>query len=203
MKNQAVLICAAVGFVSAFTLGAPPPPEEYPAPGHFEKISLPPASDDILSRRAETAAAVVVFNGYVSVQANVNAMGNNVVGDAANEPSMAIDPNSPNRIAIGWRQFDSIASNFRQAGIAYSTDYGQTWTFPGVLDPGQFRSDPVLGADAFGNFYYSSLSTVETAEVFKSTDGGANWGAPVDANGGDKQLMAVDARDGRAGDGRD
>jgi hypothetical protein len=138
------------------------------------------------------ATITVTRDGYASVQVNVDAMGNNISGDAANEPSIAIDPTDPNTVAIAWRQFDTIASNFRQAGRAHSTDAGQTWTFPGVLDPGQFRSDPVLSFDPNGNFYYSSLSSVTTAEVFKSTDGGVNWLAPVSAFGGDKQWMTVD-----------
>ena len=45
-----------------------------------------------------------------------------------------------------------ITSNIRQAGYGYSVDNGRSWTFPGVLDPGVFRSDPVLEADAAGNF---------------------------------------------------
>ena len=45
---------------------------------------------------------------YQSVQVNVNAEGCNVVGDAANEPSIAIDPTNPNSIIIGWRQFDTV-----------------------------------------------------------------------------------------------
>lgn len=82
-----------------------------------------------------------------SVQVNVDGSGMNILGDAANEPSIAIDPNDRNRMVIGWRQFNTIASNFRQAGWAWSSDGGQTWTFPGVLQPGVFRSDPVLGSD--------------------------------------------------------
>src|SRR5688572_32918436 len=80
------------------------------------------------------------------VQVNVNSLGQNIVGDAANEPSIAVDPTNPNRMAIGWRQFDTTASNFRKAGVAYTTDGGQTWT-ASVLVPNQFRSDPVLRAD--------------------------------------------------------
>jgi len=98
----------------------------------------------------------MVRDYFVSVQVNVDEFGQNIPGDAANEPSIAVDPTDPNKIVIGWRQFDNVASNFRQAGWAYSHDAGQTWTFPGVLDPGQFRSDPVLDADAEGNFYYYS-----------------------------------------------
>lgn len=139
----------------------------------------------------------VTLGPFTAVQVNVNAMGNNVIGDAANEPSIAIDPTNPLRMAIGWRQFDTTASNFRQAGIAYSQDGGQTWTFPGVLDPGQFRSDPVLSSDANGVFYYSSLSSVTSAEIFKSTDGGVTWSfPPTSAFGGDKQWIAVDRTNG-------
>jgi len=90
---------------------------------------------------------------YQSIQVNVDDDGNNIVGDAANEPSIAVDPTRPNRMAVGWRQFDTITSNFRQAGIGYSIDGGRSWTFPGVLDPGVFRSDPVLEAAADGTFY--------------------------------------------------
>jgi len=99
-------------------------------------------------------------------------------------------------MAIGWRQFDTVQSNFRQAGVAYTTDGGQNWTFPGVLDPGQFRSDPVLGSDPDGNFFYSSLSTLASVEVFKSTDGGMTWQLPVPASGGDKQWMTLDRTNG-------
>ena len=129
------------------------------------------------------------------VQMNTNALGMDIVGDAANEPSLAVDPNNPNHMAVGWRQFDTITSNFRQAGVAYTTDGGHTWT-KSVLTPGIFRSDPCLRADADGNFYYSSLSQDFTAQVFKSTNGGATWGPPVNAAGGDKQWIAVDKTNG-------
>ncbi len=61
-------------------------------------------------------------------------------------------------MAIGWRQFNTVTSNFRQAGYGYTTNGGQTWTFPGVIEPGVFRSDPVLDSDVDGNFYYNSLT---------------------------------------------
>lgn len=137
-------------------------------------------------------------NGHVSVQVNVAEGGVNIVGDAANEPSIAVDPNNPNIINIGWRQFDTISDSFRQAGLGVSTDGGQTWSFPGVLDPGVFRSDPVLDFDVDGNFYYNSLTNDPSFQcsVFKSTDGGATWSDPVYAYGHDKQWMAIDRTDG-------
>ncbi len=133
-------------------------------------------------------------------QANVDINGDDIIGDAGNEPSIAVDPTNPNRIVIGWRQFDTVTSNFRQAGNAYSLDGGQAWTFPGVLNPGVFRSDPVLDFDADGNFYYNSLRGTFNCDVYKITDGGIDWGAPFPAKGGDKQWMRID-RSGGVGDG--
>ena len=162
-------------------------------------FSVPTHAEAMLIELASVSArssGTVGVPGYVSVQVNVDQFGNDVLGDAANEPSIAIDPTNPNRIAIGWRQFDTIQSSFRQAGVAYSSDAGQSWTFPGVLDPGQFRSDPILASDADGNFYYSSLSSITSAEVFKSVDGGVTWATPVTAHGGDKQWMAIDRTSG-------
>jgi len=140
---------------------------------------------------------------FFLVQVNVDDNGDNIVGDAANEPSIAVDPTNPNRMCIGWRQFDSISNDFRQAGYGYSTNGGQDWTFPGAIDAGVFRSDPVLASDASGTFYYNSLTVVGSdyfCDVYRSTDGGATWDAGVFAQGGDKQWMAVDSTGGM-GDG--
>ena len=138
---------------------------------------------------------------FFTVQVNVDPSGLNIVGDAANEPSIAVDPAIPNNMAIGWRQFDTISSNFRQAGYGYSTDGGQTWT-AGVIEPGIFRSDPVLDADNYSNLFYYSLSTSVgyTCELFNSQNGGAFWTGPVPAYGGDKGWMTID-RTGSEGDG--
>ncbi len=133
---------------------------------------------------------------YFTGQVNVDSNGDNIVGDAANEPSIAINPNNSNSILIGWRQFDDIHSNFRQAGYAFTLDGGHNWNFPGVLEPGVFRSDPVLGFDKGGNFYYNSLTVSQnnnyTCDVFRSYNGGFTWDDPVFAQGGDKQWMIID-----------
>jgi hypothetical protein len=154
------------------------------------------------SERVTQPAKTWTRDGFTSVQVNVDGVGANIVGDAANEPSLAVDPNDPQKIVIGWRQFDTIASNFRQAGWAYSSDGGQIWTFPGVIEPGVFRSDPVLGFDNAGTFYYDSLTsdTDFHCHVFTSIDSGATWGTGVPAWGGDKQWMTVD-RTGGPGEG--
>jgi hypothetical protein len=133
-----------------------------------------------------------------SHQVNVNAAGQNIPGDAANEPSLCMDPTNPNRIAVGWRQFDTTNSNFRQSGVAYTTNGGLSWTFPGNLDPGIFRSDPVLASDANGVFYFLGISNANTfaCDLLRSTDGGATWQPVGPALGGDKEWMAIDTTSG-------
>jgi hypothetical protein len=137
--------------------------------------------------------------GFSIVQVNVDIEGNNIVNDAANEPSIAFDPNDPNRIAIGWRQFDDITSSFRQAGYGYTEDAGLTWIFPGVINPGVFRSDPVLRSDGDGVFFYNSLTANGndySCNVYRSEDGGGTWEMGTYSYGGDKQWMSIDRSQG-------
>jgi len=133
-------------------------------------------------------------------QVNVTSTGKNIPGDAANEPSIAIDPLNPNKIVIGWRQFNIIDISDARAGYAYSIDGGQTWTFPGVIQPGVKRSDPVLDCDSKGIFYYYSVTLGYRCDIFKSKDGGATWDSGTFAQGGDKPWMTID-RTGGIGDG--
>lgn len=136
---------------------------------------------------------------HYTVQANVNENGENIIGDAANEPSIGVNPANPQQMVIGWRQFDNVSSNFRQAGYAYTADAGQTWTFPGVIEPGVFRSDPVLEADLNGTIYYNSLTAEDNdywCNVYRSQEGGETWDLGVYAQGGDKQWMEIDKTDG-------
>jgi len=171
----------------------PPDPAD-----HREVPGAEPAATPVVKRLTPRLRAR--NNPYAPVQVNVDATGNNYWNDAANEPSIAVDPTAPNRMAIGWRQFDSIYSAFRQAGWAYTTDGGRSWSFPGVIEPGIFRSDPVLEADAEGLFYYNSLSSSAEGDfwtdIFISEDGGKTWGERLFAFGGDKQWMAIDRTDG-------
>ena len=139
-----------------------------------------------------------IMSNITTVQVNVDGSGQNIVGDAANEPSIAVDPNDRNRMVIGWRQFNTVNSNFRQAGYGFTTNGGQTWTFPGVIEPGVFRSDPVLDYDIDGNFYYNSLTNNSDyyCKVYKSSTGGSSWNDGTDAKGGDKQWMTIDKTNG-------
>jgi hypothetical protein len=147
----------------------------------------------------------VDFGGSISYQVNVNAQGLDIIGDAANEPSIAVNPQNPKQIAIGWRQFNNITSSFREAGKAYSGDGGLTWVNNGPFEPGIFRSDPVLASAVDGTFFYQSLNVEETNGIpgiqgddlflidqWRSSDGGKSWFDKTPVFGGDKSWIAVD-----------
>ena len=150
------------------------------------------------SKQGRSPGYDYAMSNIYTVQVNVDENGQNIIGDAANEPSIAVDPNDHNKMVIGWRQFSTVSSDFRQAGYGYTTDDGLTWTFPGVIQPGFFRSDPVLDAGIDGKFYYNSLTNNPDyfCKVFKSSTGGSSWDGGVDAHGGDKQWMTIDNTSG-------
>src|ERR1051325_8919001 len=93
-------------WLSALTVlpqdSVPPALETYGQPPSARLLSLSPS-------------LVTATPSGASRQVNVNASGGNIVGDAANEASICMDPTNPNRIAVGWRQFNSVTSDFRQA----------------------------------------------------------------------------------------
>ncbi len=140
--------------------------------------------------------SVIERDGYKSIQVNVDRRGCNILGDAANEPSIAVSATAPRKIVIGWRQFDTVHSDFRQAGHGYSHDGGHRWVFPGVLQPGVFRSDPVLDTGPDGTIYFFSISLDDPAVLFRSYDGGRTWDDQVQASFADKAWMAVDRTEG-------
>ncbi|MEY2563988.1 MAG: hypothetical protein QOH88_2181 [Verrucomicrobiota bacterium] len=145
-------------------------------------------------------AMVSQHGGFTSYQVNVGANGQNIVGDAANEPSITVDPTNPNKMSIGWRQFDSVGSNFRKAGWGYTSNGGASWTFPGSLE-NIFRSDPVLASDETGRFFYLSLQSSLLDDMFRSLNGGASWTKLGPATGGDKQWFTVDNTNSSPGHG--
>src|SRR4051812_42287163 len=156
---------------------------------HLEK------SDDApmyIFQNGVSAAMISQQGPFTSYQVNVNSAGQNITADAANEPSIVVDPTNRNKMSVGWRQFDSVSSNFRQAGRGFTSNGGVSWTFPGVLDAGIFRSDPVLGANDVGHFFYLSLLETLFDDVWRSNDGGKSWTDWGFATGGDKEWFAID-----------
>ena len=161
-----------------------------------EKYDNPPA----LIYRLDTSPRMVSPHGvFTSYQVNVDANGNNIVGDAANECTISVDPTNGNKMVIGWRQFNNVTSNFRQGGWGYTTDAGIHWTFPGVLENNVFRSDPVTDSDETGTFFYLSLLETFCENMYRSTNGGQSWTQlqPESlAGGGDKQWFTIDKTGG-------
>ncbi len=156
---------------------------------------------------AAGAVAVPTF-GQRGYQVNVDAFGHDILGDAANEPTIAVSPLNPNIIVVGWRQFDTVTSDRRRAGVAYTTDGGLTWT-AGVLatPPGQpagaGQTDPVLCVDSDGVFgYWSELfdPSPYTQYLYTSQTGGATWSTPVKVVNppvhGDKPWFVIDRTTG-------
>ena len=172
-----VVVCACAQATATAQEVEDAPKPAAPA-GHLE-VPDDPYQPVPTTGRPTSPRLIIEHNGFVSVQVNIDDQGQNIIGDAANEPSIAVDPTDRDRMAIGWRQFDTIENNFRQAGWGYTVDGGQTWTFPGRINPGVFRSDPVLAFDTDGNFYYNSLTVVGNSyecTVYKSTDGRRDLG---------------------------
>src|SRR6516162_8967095 len=207
ISRQLLVICIlALGSlvpVSGQTLS---PIRKLPLNEPLEKYNMPPAAP----RKIETSPRMVSqFGVFTSFQVNVDASGNNILGDAGNKPSISVDPTDGNKMMIGWRQFNSINSDFRQAGWGYTTDAGTHWTFPGVLQNNVFRSDPVTKSDEAGNFFYLSLQSTQAESFFcddlwRSTNGGQSFTeqSPDEAgHGGDKQWFSIDTNVGGMGHG--
>src|SRR5881396_2188419 len=177
------------------------PVQRMPFAEHLEKYDNPPAPP----RKIETSPRMVSpYAGFISYQANVDQNGNNILGDAANECVISVDPTNHNRMTIAWRQFNDVTSNFRQGGWGYTADGGVHWTFPGVLQNGVFRSDPVTNSDEIGQFFYLSLQSDVNLSFFcddlwRSTNGGQTWverSPDRGAGGGDKQWFTIDKTNG-------
>jgi len=184
--SQTIIITTLI-FAGNYSL-AQIPPHEYKELSSDPYIHVAPLS-------YKTSPAYFFQNEIITTyQVNINEQGQNKLGDAANEPSLVINPTNPQHMAIGWRQFDTIASNFRQAGYAFTIDGGKNWINQGKIEAGVFRSDPVLESDAYGKFFYNSLTTGLRCDIFRSLDN-FEWDEGVPAYGGDKQWMAIDKTD--------
>src|SRR5436305_2301592 len=177
------------------------PTREAPRNEPLEFYDNPPAPP----RKIETSPRMISpYGPFVSYQANVDGNGNNIIGDAADECVISVDPTDGNKMTIAWRQFNSVLSNFRQGGWGYTTDGGVHWTFPGVLQNGVFRSDPVTKSDEVGNFFYLSLqSNVQQSffcdDLWRSTNGGQTWveqSPDQGGGGGDKEWFTIDKTNG-------
>jgi hypothetical protein len=191
VSRTTFFICLALLSVIPIASGQIRLHKPFPSEG-LEKYDNPPA---FFWRTGHSPRTISHHGPFTSYQVNVDANGNNIVGDAANEPSISVDPTNGNKMTIGWRQFNTVSSNFRQGGWGYTTDGGVTWTFPGVLENNVFRSDPVLSSNETGNFFYLSLLQSFCDNMWRSLNGGQSWTrlqADGGGGGGDKQWFTID-----------
>jgi hypothetical protein len=191
---QLAVIVFSVSFAAASgqTPARKPPLRTEP----LEKYDMPPA---YIYRLESSPRMISQYGPFVSFQVNVDANHQNILGDAANEPSIAVDPTDGNKMVIGWRQFNTVNSNFRQGGWGYTTDAGMTWTFPGVLENNIFRSDPVLNSNETGTPFYLSLLQSFCDDIWRSINGGQSWTRlPPEGGGGggDKEWFTIDKTNG-------
>src|SRR5437660_11315581 len=186
------LICLILLIALASASAQLAPTYKVPRNEPLERYDNPPAPP----RKIETSPPMVSqFGSFISHQVNVNASGQNILGDAANECSISVDPTNGNKMTVAWRQFNDVTSNFRQGGWGYTTNGGTSWTFPGVLENNVFRSDPVTNSNEIGQFFYLSLQSDVNLSFFcddlwRSTNGGQTWveqSANRGGGGGDKQ----------------
>jgi len=201
MVKAGIFICLLSLITLASASAQLAPTQRAPRNEPLETYDNPPAPP----RKMETSPRMISqFGSFTSVQVNVNASGQNILGDAANECSISVDPTNGNKMTIAWRQFNNVTSNFRQAGWGYTTDGGSTWTFPGVLENNVFRSDPVTNSNEIGQFFYLSLQSDVNLSFFcddlwRSTNGGQAWtllSGERGGGGGDKQWFTIDKTSG-------
>jgi hypothetical protein len=107
-------------------------------------------------------------------------------------------------VVVAFNDSGSNAGNTKFTGFAQSTNGGATFTDKGTLPTSTSgdAGDPALARDnVSGTIYLATLgySSSNVIQVFRSTDGGATFGAPVNAASGfssghslDKEWIAVD-----------
>src|SRR6201984_667181 len=75
------------------------PTRKSPRNEPLKKYDNPPAPP----RKIETSPRMISqFGVFTSYQANVDQNGQNIIGDAANECAISVDPTDGSRMAIGW-----------------------------------------------------------------------------------------------------
>ena len=137
------------------------------------------------------------YGDFISYQANVDANGNNIVGDAANEPSIAVDPTDSNKMTIGWRQFDTWAGpTSGRAATALPPMAASPGRSPAFWRTTFSAAIPFWIRMSWERFSISALGTRFCDNIWRSTSGGQSWTNFVGTSGGDKQWFTIDKTDG-------
>lgn len=104
------------------------------------------------------------------------------------EPSIAISPANRDIILVAYN--DSGDANASYIGWSRSNDRGLSWTDKGPVlsPPSQAFGDPVLAADASGQFFLASIyfsspsSFIQEIAVYPSLDNGQSFSSPTIAS---------------------
>jgi len=102
------------------------------------------------------------------------------------EPYLVVNPNNSQHMVVAWMGFKM----YNQIVIKTKTSFdgGQTWSVANYAphtNPAYGSADPSLDFDDAGNVFLSYIDFddfIDSGSVYirKSTDGGLNWGAPVE-----------------------
>src|ERR1700758_1188360 len=90
------LALSAITFLLAQQSHASPPTASPAEP--LEKYDKVPS---LLRPNQFSPQMISQLRNFISYQVNVNSNGQNIVGDAANEPSICVDPTNPMKMSIG------------------------------------------------------------------------------------------------------
>ncbi|TAL63159.1 MAG: T9SS type A sorting domain-containing protein [Bacteroidetes bacterium] len=141
----------------------------------------------------------------------------NISGGAVfdGEPYLSINPNNPQHLVVAWLGYQPFNRIVIKTRVSFNG--GSSWSITNLVshtNPSYISADPSLEFDSNGNIFlcYVDYDTgIDSGSVYvrKSTDGGLNWGSPVEvinahADPGkypcDRPWIAID-RSGGANDG--
>ena len=118
---------------------------------------------------------------------NVQVTHDNDPNNARSESAILVNPNNPQQVVASSKKFKNIHTYDFTLATEYSSDGGRTWNDSATLAlpaGATVMTDPTLAWDDAGNLFLVGLvgnnpptwNTIGIA-VYKSTDGGATWGA--------------------------
>ncbi len=113
-------------------------------------------------------------------------------------PMLAVDPNNPRQLYVGWRQGINApdAAEKLKSNVAASSDGGRTWGPPVDLTDGRGADFPAITVDKNGTVHavfwvrvFPATPSGQPAPVRpivyrQSTDRGKTWSAPIDVDPG-------------------